>query len=138
MQKRIKRFYKWLRGSGEIKAKENEGRCITCEHYIQDEVRDCNYNNCNTENISVKYENSLRTNEALRKQIKILESNIDKLSSVYYREQNMNFTIDYLRRQVKELKIENIKARNYIKLYSMTLYEAIYGRDIINDFNMDG
>lgn len=101
-------------------------------------MRDCNYNNCNTENISVKYENSLRTNEALRKQIKILESNIDKLSSVYFREQNMNFTIDYLRRQVKELKIENTKARNYIKLYSMTLYEAIYGRDIINGFNMDG
>ena len=50
----------------------------------------------------------------------------------------MNFTIDYLRRQVKELKIENTKARNYIKLYSMTLYEAIYGRDIINGFNMDG
>lgn len=137
MQKRIKRFYNWLRGSGEIKAKENEGRCITCEHYIQDEVTACNYN-YNTDNISVKYENSLRTNEALRKQIKILESNIDKLSSVYFREQNMNFTIDYLRRQVKELKIENTKARNYIKLYSMTLYEAIYGRDIINGFNMDG
>lgn len=97
----------------------------------------CNYN-YNTDNISVKYYNSLRTNEALRKQIKILESNIDKLSSVYFREQNMNFTIDYLRRQVKELKIENTKARNYIKLYSMTLYEAIYGRDIINGFNMDG
>ena len=139
MQKRIKRFYNWLRGYGEIKAKENEGRCITCEHYIQDEVRACsNYQYYNTDNISVKYENSLRTNEALRKQIKILESNIDKLSSVYFRELNMNFTIADLRQQVKELKIENTKARNYIKLYNMTLYEAIYGRDNINDFNMDG
>lgn len=50
----------------------------------------------------------------------------------------MNFMIDDLRRQVKELKIENTKVRNYIKLYSMSLYEAIYGRYIINDFNMDG
>lgn len=50
----------------------------------------------------------------------------------------MNFTIADLRQQVKELKIENTKARNYIKLYNMTLYEAIYGRDIIKDFNMDG
>lgn len=139
MQKGIKRFYNWLRGSGEIKAEANEGRCITCEHYIQDEVRACsNYQHYNTDNICVKYENSLRTNEALRKQIKILENNIDKLSSDYLREQNMNFMIDDLRRQVKELKIENTKARNYIKLYSMSLYEAIYGRDIINGFNMDG
>ena len=102
-------------------------------------MKACNYyQKYNTDNISVKYENSLRTNEALRKQIKILESNIDKLSSVYFREQNMNFKIDDLRRQVKELEIENTKVRNYIKLYSMNLYEAIYGRYIINDFNMDG
>lgn len=101
-------------------------------------MRACiNYQYYNTDNICVKYENSLRTNEALRKQIKILENNIDKLSSDYLREQNMNFMIDDLRRQVKELKIENTKARNYIKLYSMSLYEAIYGR-YINDFNMDG
>ena len=97
-----------------------------------------NYQYYNTDNICVKYENSLRTNEALRKQIKILENNIDKLSSDYLREQNMNFMIDDLRRQVKELKIENTKVRNYINLYSMSLYEAIYGRDIINGFNMDG
>lgn len=97
-----------------------------------------NYQHYNTDNIYVKYENSLRTNEALRKQIKILENNIDKLSSDYLREQNMNFKIDDLRRQVKELKIENTKVRNYIKLYSMSLYEAIYGKYIINDFNMDG
>lgn len=102
-------------------------------------MKACNYyQKYNTDNISVKYENSLRTNEALRKQIKILESNIDKLSSVYFRVQNMNFKIDDLRRQVKELEIENTKVRNYIKLYSMNLYEAIYGRYIINDFNMDG
>ena len=102
-------------------------------------MRACsNYQYYNTDNISVKYENSLRTNEALRKQIKILESNIDKLSSVYFRELNMNFTIADLRQQVKKLKIENTKARNYIKLYNMGLYEAIYGRDIIKDFNMDG
>ena len=138
MQKGIKKFYNWIRSPREIKTEENEGRCITCEHYIQDEVKACNYQYYNTDNISVKYENSLRTNEALRKQIKILESNIDKLSSVYFREQNMNFKIDDLRRQVKELEIENTKVRNYIKLYSMNLYEAIYGRYIINDFNMDG
>ena len=125
MQKGIKRFYNWIRSSGEIKAKENEGRCITCEHYIQDEVR-----TCNTDNISIKYKNSLRTNEALRKQIKILENNIDKLSSDYLREQNMNFRIAELRQQVNELKIENTRVRNYIKFYSISLYEAIYERGI--------
>ena len=129
MQKGIKRFYNWLRGSGEIKAEANEGRCITCEHYIQDEVKACNYyHHYNTDNISVKYENSLRTNEALRKQIKILENNIDKLSSNYVREQNTNFRIAELRQQVNELKIENTRVRNYIKFYNMSLYEAIYER----------
>lgn len=131
MQKGIKRFYNWARSSGEIKAKENEGRCITCEHYIQDEVRTCNnYHKYNTDNIFVKYEISLRTNEALRKQIKILENNIDKLSSDYLREQNMNFRIAELRQQVNELKIENTRVRNYIKFYSRNLYEAIYERGI--------
>lgn len=126
MQKGIKRFYNWLRCSGEIKAEANEGRCITCEHYIQDEV--------NTDNISVKYENSLRTNEALRKKIKILENNIDKLSSDlssnYVREQSTNFRIAELRQQVNELKIDNTRVRNYIKFYNMSLYEAIYERGI--------
>ena len=131
MQKGIKRFYNWPRGPGKIKAKENEGRCITCEHYIQDEVRACNnYQHYNTDNISVKYENSLRTNDALRKQIKILENNIDKLSSDYLREQDMNFRIAELRQQVNELKIENTRVRNYIKFYSMSLYQAIYERGI--------
>lgn len=131
MQKGIKRFYSWLKGPGKIKTKENEGRCITCKHYIQDEVRNCmNYQHYNTDNISVKYENSLRTNDALRKQIKILENNIDKLSSDYSREQNMNFRVAELRQQVNELKIENTKVRNYIKFYSMSLYEAIYERGI--------
>lgn len=92
MQKGIKRFYDWLRGSGEITPQEDEGRCITCEHYIQDEVKACNnYQHYNTDNIYVKYEISLRTNEALRKQIKILENNIDKLSSDYLREQKYEF-----------------------------------------------
>ena len=85
---------------------------------------------CNTDNISIKYKNSLRTNEALRKQIKILENNIDKLSSDYLREQNMNFRIAELRQQVNELKIENTRVRNYIKFYSISLYEAIYERGI--------
>lgn len=85
---------------------------------------------CNTDNISIKYKNSLRTNEALRKQIKILENNIDKLSSDYLREQNMNFRIAELRQQVNELKIENTRVRNYIKFYSRSLYEAIYERGI--------
>ena len=94
-------------------------------------MRACNnYQYYNTDNISVKYENSLRTNEALRKQIKILENNIDKLSSDYLREQNMNSRIAELRQQVNELKIENTKVRNYIKLYSMSLYQAIYERGI--------
>lgn len=129
MQKGIKRFYNWLRGSGEIKAEANEGRCITCEHYIQDEVRACsNYRYYNTDNICVKYENSLRTNEALRKQIKILENNIDKLSSDYVREQNTKFRLAELRQQLNELKIENTRVRNYIKFYNMSLYEAIYDR----------
>lgn len=94
-------------------------------------MRNCiNYQHYNTDNISVKYENSLRTNDALRKQIKILENNIDKLSSDYLREQNMNFRIAELRQQVNELKIENTRVRNYIKFYSMSLYEAIYERGI--------
>lgn len=94
-------------------------------------MRTCNnYQQYNTDNISVKYENSLRTNDALRKQIKILENNIDKLSSDYLREQNMNFRIAELRQQVNELKIENTRVRNYIKFYSMSLYQAIYERGI--------
>ena len=94
-------------------------------------MRACsNYQYYNTDNISVKYENSLRTNEALRKQIKILENNIDKLSSDYLREQNMNFRVAELRQQVNELKIENTRVRNYIKFYSMSLYQAIYERGI--------
>lgn len=94
-------------------------------------MKSCNYYHLyNTDNICVKYENSLRTNEALRKQIKILENNIDKLSSDYLRKQNMNFTIAELRQQVNQLKIENTKVRNYIKFYSMSLYEAIYERGI--------
>lgn len=92
-------------------------------------MKACNYyHHYNTDNISVKYENSLRTNEALRKQIKILENNIDKLSSNYVREQNTNFRIAELRQQVNELKIENTRVRNYIKFYNMSLYEAIYER----------
>lgn len=92
-------------------------------------MKACNYyHHYNTDNISVKYENSLRTNEALRKQIKILENNIDKLSSNYVREQNTNFMIAELRQQVNELKIENTRVRNYIKFYNMSLYEAIYER----------
>lgn len=94
-------------------------------------MRACNnYQHYNTDNISVKYENSLRTNDALRKQIKILESNINKLSSDYFREQNMNLTIANLRQQVNELKIENTKVRNYIKFYDISLYNAIYERGI--------
>lgn len=92
-------------------------------------MRACsNYQYYNTDNICVKYENSLRTNEALRKQIKILENNIDKLSSDYVREQNTNFRLAELRQQVNELKIENTRVRNYIKFYNMSLYEAIYDR----------
>lgn len=92
-------------------------------------MKACNYyHHYNTDNISVKYENSLRTNEALRKQIKILENNIDKLSSDYVREQNTNFRLAELRQQVNELKIENTRVRNYIKFYNMSLYEAIYDR----------
>lgn len=92
-------------------------------------MRACNnYHKYNTDNIYAKYEISLRTNEALRKQIKILENNIDKLSSNYVREQNTNFRIAELRQQVNELKIENTRVRNYIKFYNMSLYEAIYGR----------
>ena len=68
-------------------------------------MKACNYyHHYNTDNISVKYEISLQTNEALRKQIKILERNINELSSDYYREQNMNLTIADLRQQLKELK----------------------------------
>lgn len=87
-----------------------------------------NYHKYNTDNIYAKYEISLRTNEALRKQIKILENNIDKLSSDYVREQNTNFRLAELRQQVNELKIENTRVRNYIKFYNMSLYEAIYDR----------
>ena len=68
-------------------------------------MRACNnYQYYNTDNISVKYENSLRTNEALRKQIKILESNIDKLSKAYYVEESMNNHIVSLTKQVNDLK----------------------------------
>mgnify|MGYP007065322190 CR=1 FL=1 len=42
----------------------------------------------------------------------------------------MNCIIAELSQQVNELKIENTKVRNYIKFYSMNLYEAIYERGI--------
>lgn len=108
MQKGIKRFYSWLRGPGKIKTKENEGRRITGRHNIQDEM----------------------TIKALRRQIKLLENDLDKLSKAYFVEESMNDRIAELREQVSELKIENIKVRNYIKFYSMSLYEAIYERGI--------
>lgn len=93
-------------------------------------MRACNnYQYYNTDNISVKYENSLRTNEALRKQIKILESNIYKLSKAYYVEESMNNHIVSLTKQVNDLKIENDRARKYIALSSMDLYKTVYGRD---------
>jgi hypothetical protein len=38
MQEGIRRFYDRITSSWKAKTKENEGRCITCEHYIQDEV----------------------------------------------------------------------------------------------------
>lgn len=66
------------------------------------------------------------TIKALRRQIKLLENDLDKLSKAYFVEESMNHTIAELREQVSELKIENIKVRNYIKFYSMSLYEAIY------------
>lgn len=70
------------------------------------------------------------TIKALRRQIKLLENDLDKLSKVYFVEESMNHRIAELREQVSELKIENTKVRNYIKFYSMSLYEAIYERGI--------
>ena len=70
------------------------------------------------------------TIKALRRQIKLLENDLDKLSKAYFVEESMNHSIAELREQVSELKIENIKVRNYIKFYSMSLYEAIYERGI--------
>lgn len=108
MQKGIKRFYNRIRGSWEITPQEDEGRCITRGHHIQDEM----------------------TIKALRRQIKLLENDLDKLSKAYFVEESMNHSIAELREQVSELKIENTKVRNYIKFYSMSLYEAIYERGI--------
>lgn len=108
MPKGIKRFYNWIRSPWEIKTEENEGRRITGRHNIQDEM----------------------TIKALRRQIKLLENDLDKLSKAYFVEESMNHRIAELREQVSELKIENIKVRNYIKFYSMSLYEAIYERGI--------
>lgn len=70
------------------------------------------------------------TIKALRRQIKLLENDLDKLSKAYVIEQDMNHSIAELREQVSELKIENTKVRNYIKFYSMSLYDAIYERGI--------
>lgn len=70
------------------------------------------------------------TIKALRRQIKLLENDLDKLSKAYFVEECMNHSIAELREQVSELKIENTKVRNYIKFYSMSLYEAIYERGI--------
>lgn len=70
------------------------------------------------------------TIKALRRQIKLLENDLDKLSKAYFVEESMNHSIAELREQVRELKIENTKVRNYIKFYSMSLYEAIYERGI--------
>lgn len=70
------------------------------------------------------------TIKALRRQIKLLENDLDKLSKAYFVEESMNNRIAELREQVSELKIENTKVRNYIKFYSMSLYEAIYERGI--------
>lgn len=70
------------------------------------------------------------TIKALIRQIKLLENDLDKLSKAYFVEESINHSIAELREQVSELKIENTKVRNYIKFYSMSLYEAIYERGI--------
>lgn len=70
------------------------------------------------------------TIKALRRQVKLLKNDLDKLSKPYVIEQDMNHSIAELREQVRELKIENTRVRNYIKFYSMSLYEAIYERGI--------
>lgn len=94
-------------------------------------MRACiNYKYYNTDNICVKYEKSLRTNEALRKQIKLLENDLDKLSKDYLIEESMNSHIVSLTKQVQDLKLENDRARKYIALSSMDLYRTVYGRDI--------
>lgn len=92
MQKGIKRFYDWLRGSGEITPQEDEGRCIARWDHIQDEM----------------------TIKALRRQVKLLENDLDKLSKAYVIEQDMNHRLAELRQQVNELKIENTRVRNCI------------------------
>ena len=107
MQKGIKKFYNWIRSPREIKAKENEGRCITRGHHIQDEM----------------------TIKALRRQIKLLENDLDKLSNAYFVEESMNNHIVSLTKQVNDLKIENDRARKYIALSSRDLYKTVYGRD---------
>lgn len=94
-------------------------------------MRACsNYQHYNTDNICVKYENSLRTNKALRKQIKLLENDLDKLSKDYFIEESMNSHIVSLTKQVQDLKLENDRARKYIALSSRDLYRTVYGGDI--------
>lgn len=69
------------------------------------------------------------TIKALRRQVKLLENDLDKLSNAYFVEESMNNHIVSLTKQVNDLKIENDRARKYIALSSMDLYKTVYGRD---------
>lgn len=69
------------------------------------------------------------TIKALRRQIKLLENDLDKLSKDYFIEESMNSHIVSLTKQVQDLKLENDRARKYIALSSMDLYRTVYGRD---------
>lgn len=69
------------------------------------------------------------TIKALRRQIKLLENDLDKLSKAYFVEESMNNHIVSLTKQVNDLKIENDRARKYIALSSMDLYKTVYGKD---------
>ena len=70
------------------------------------------------------------TIKALRRQVKLLEKDLDKLSKDYFIEESMNSHILSLTKQVYDLKLENDRVRKYISLYSMDLYKTVYGRDI--------
>lgn len=70
------------------------------------------------------------TIKALRRQVKLLEKDLDKLSKDYLIEESKNAHILSLTKQVNDLKIENDRARKYIALSSMDLYKTVYGRYI--------
>lgn len=70
------------------------------------------------------------TIKALRRQVKFLENDLDKLSKDYFIEESMNNHILSLTKQVHDLKLENDRVRKFIALSSMVADECVFMKTV--------